>query len=123
MRKQGKLSITPIITASLSQEDRVCIDHILCLYADAIRQMLPPSVQRGEMLTKLTRACENLALLERMPEGGSLAIDDGSVAIVQDAFTFFLTSVVPLLSLDEQEKQVIVQEAETLQRSLRGQGN
>ena len=122
MHKEGE-SLIPItiVTVPLSQEERYCIDRILCLYADAILQMLPPSVLRGEILTTLTDLRESLALLGSMQEDEALTIDSRSAAMVQDAFTFFLMGIVPLLCLDEQEKHAIVQEAETLQRFLRGQ--
>ena len=121
MHKEGE-SLIPItiVTVPLSQEERYCIDRILCLYADAIRQMLPPSVLRGEILTTLTDLRESLALLGSMQEGEALTIDSRSAAMVQDAITFFLMGIVPLLCLDEQEKHAIVQETETLQHFLQG---
>jgi len=121
MHKEGESLIpTTIVTVPLSQGERYCIDRVLCLYEDAIRGTLPPSVQRGEILTTLTDLRESLALLDRMQEGEALTIDSCSAATVQDAFTFFVMGIVPLLCLDEQEKHAIVQEAETLQRFLQG---
>ncbi|MBV9689342.1 MAG: hypothetical protein JO202_06500 [Ktedonobacteraceae bacterium] len=72
MQKQGASLIpTTIVNVPLSQEEQYCIERILCLYEDVIRQTLPPSLLRGEILTTLTDARESLALLGSMQEGSA----------------------------------------------------
>jgi hypothetical protein len=82
---------------------------------------MPPSLQRTEILTTLTRLHETLALLDVMEEGAGLAIDGQSVITIQEASTFFMAGVVPLLPADEQQKQFALAEAESLKCYLRGE--